>query len=112
MARPISLADPLRCVHVGDCESDTYELFCAEHEEKTPSVIHSCDDRLAGREFFALAAAPPSSALGGAFRTGIPLESGAATFSNLRLSKVGVGYKLRVSAFGLPTFTTGVINVA
>ena len=52
--------------------------------------------------FVALAAAPGA---------GVPLVGGVAVFTDLWLSEVGVGYKLRVSASGLPTFTTGVINV-
>ena len=61
--------------------------------------------------FVALASAPAGGSLAGAPAAGMPLVGGAATFADLSLSKVGVGYKLRVTAAGLPTFTTGVINV-
>jgi hypothetical protein len=32
---------PERCVHIGDRESDIYELFCAAQEAKTPGA-HLC----------------------------------------------------------------------
>ena len=42
------LGDPGRCVHVGDRESDIYELFCAARDAGTHFVIRTCVDRLAG----------------------------------------------------------------
>lgn len=42
------LADPSRCVHVGDRESDIYELFCAAKEAGTHFLLRTCVDRLAG----------------------------------------------------------------
>jgi hypothetical protein len=44
----ILLNDPGRCVHVGDRESDIYELFCAAHDAKTHFLVRTCVDRLAG----------------------------------------------------------------
>lgn len=41
--------DPGRCIHIGDRESDIYELFCAAHELGTHFLIRSCVDRLAGQ---------------------------------------------------------------
>ena len=41
------LADPPRCVHVGDRESDIYELFCAAEEARTHFLVRTCVDRLA-----------------------------------------------------------------
>lgn len=41
------LGDPGRCVHVGDRESDIYELFCAAHEAGTFFLVRTCVDRLA-----------------------------------------------------------------
>jgi hypothetical protein len=40
--------DPARCVHVGDRESDIYELFCTAQELGTHFLVRSCVDRLAG----------------------------------------------------------------
>jgi hypothetical protein len=42
------LGDPARCVHIGDRESDIYELFCAAREAGTHFLIRSCANRLAG----------------------------------------------------------------
>jgi len=42
------LDDPGRCVHIGDRESDIYELFCTAQEIRTHFVIRTCVDRLAG----------------------------------------------------------------
>lgn len=40
--------DPQRCVHIGDRESDIYELFCTAQEEGTHFLVRTCVDRLAG----------------------------------------------------------------
>lgn len=42
------LADPGRCIHIGDRESDIYELFCAAQEVGTHFLVRTCVDRLAG----------------------------------------------------------------
>jgi len=42
------LGDPERCVHIGDRESDIYELFCLAQEIGTHFVIRACNDRLTG----------------------------------------------------------------
>ena len=42
------LDNPERCVHIGDRESDIYELFCAAHDVKTHFLVRTCVDRLAG----------------------------------------------------------------
>jgi hypothetical protein len=39
---------PERCVHIGDRESDIYELFCLAQELGTNFLVRSCVDRLAG----------------------------------------------------------------
>lgn len=39
------LGDPGRCVHVGDRESDIYELFCAARDANTHFLIRSCANR-------------------------------------------------------------------
>jgi len=41
------LGEPGRCVHVGDWESDIYELFCAAQECGTKFLSRTCVDRLA-----------------------------------------------------------------
>lgn len=42
------LGDPGRCVHIGDRESDIYELFCMAHDLGTHFLVRTCVDRLAG----------------------------------------------------------------
>lgn len=37
-----------RCVHIGDRESDIYELFCAAEQSGTRFLLRTCIDRLAG----------------------------------------------------------------
>ncbi|BAV66910.1 transposase (plasmid) [Sphingobium cloacae] len=40
------LDDPARCIHIGDRESDIYELFCEARKLGTHFLIRSCVDRL------------------------------------------------------------------
>ena len=42
------LAEPERIVHIGDRESDIYELFCTAHDAGTHFLVRTCVDRLAG----------------------------------------------------------------
>lgn len=42
------LGDPERCVHIGDRESDIYELFCTAEALGTHFLVRTCVDRLAG----------------------------------------------------------------
>jgi hypothetical protein len=42
------LGEPGRCVHIGDRESDIFELFCIAHDIGTHFLIRTCVDRLAG----------------------------------------------------------------
>ena len=42
------LGDPARCVHIGDRESDLYELFRAAQQAGTHFLVRTCTDRLAG----------------------------------------------------------------
>ncbi len=42
------LAEPERCVHIGDRESDIFELFCAARDLGTHFLVRTCVDRLAG----------------------------------------------------------------
>lgn len=42
------LSEPQRCVHIGDRESDIYELFCEAQRIGTHFLVRTCVDRLAG----------------------------------------------------------------
>jgi hypothetical protein len=44
------LAEPDRIVHIGDRESDIYELFPVAHDAGTHFLLRTCVDRLAGEE--------------------------------------------------------------
>ena len=41
------LNEPERCIHIGDRESDIFELFCAAQEAETHFLVRTCVDRLA-----------------------------------------------------------------
>lgn len=41
------LGNPQRCVHIGDRESDIFELFCAAEQANTHFLVRTCVDRLA-----------------------------------------------------------------
>lgn len=41
------LGDPSRCIHIGDRESDIYELFCTAREARAHFLVRTCVDRLA-----------------------------------------------------------------
>lgn len=43
-----TLGSPARCVHVGDRESDIYELFCLAQKIGTHFLVRTCVNRLAG----------------------------------------------------------------
>jgi len=42
------LGDAARCVHIGDRESDIYELFCTAQDAGTRFLLRTCVDRVAG----------------------------------------------------------------
>ena len=44
-----NLGEPERCVHIGDRESDIFELFHTAEQEKTRFLVRTCVDRMAGR---------------------------------------------------------------
>jgi hypothetical protein len=41
----VLLEDPKRCIHIGDRESDIYELFSTAHEAQTNFLVRTCVDR-------------------------------------------------------------------
>jgi len=42
------LDEPSRCIHIGDRESDIYELFCVAQESGTKFLVRTCVGRVAG----------------------------------------------------------------
>ncbi len=39
------LGEPVRCIHIGDRESDIYELFCTAQANGTKFLVRTCVDR-------------------------------------------------------------------
>lgn len=59
------LEAPERCVHIGDRESDIYELFCEASELGTHFLVRGCVDRLAGEDGHTLSVEMAKTALAG-----------------------------------------------
>src|SRR5271156_5914311 len=70
------LEDPERCVHVGDRESDIYELFYAGQEAGTHFLIRTCVDRLAGNGDHTIADEMEEVAVKGLHRIEVRDENG------------------------------------
>ncbi|MBV8525644.1 MAG: IS4 family transposase, partial [Acetobacteraceae bacterium] len=51
------LGEAGRCVHIGDRESDIYELFCTAEQSGTKFLVRTCVDRLAGDREHTISAA-------------------------------------------------------
>jgi hypothetical protein len=49
------ISDPARCVHIGDRESDIYELFCKAQGVGTRFLLRTCVDRRAGDGSYTIA---------------------------------------------------------
>ena len=59
------LNDPGRCVHIGDRESDIYEMFCLARQLGAHFLVRTCVDRLAGDGNTTVAAQMKTSELHG-----------------------------------------------
>src|SRR5271170_4658348 len=70
------LGDPGRCVHIGDRESDIYELFCAAQDAGTHFLIRTCVDRLAGNGDHTIADEMEEVAVKGLHRIEVRDENG------------------------------------
>jgi hypothetical protein len=71
------LADPGRCLHIGDRESDIYELFCAAQEVGTHFLVRTCVDRLAGDGDHTIAEEMDEAAVKGLHRIEVRDSNGA-----------------------------------
>ncbi|MDN5861755.1 MAG: IS4 family transposase [Pseudonocardia sp.] len=67
---------PERCVHIGDRESDIYELFCLARDLGTNFLVRSCVDRLAGSGGTTIAQVMKDVAPSGTHRVGFRDASG------------------------------------
>jgi hypothetical protein len=80
------LAEPQRCVHVGDRESDIYELFCAAQQTGTHFLIRTCVDRLAGEGDHTIADEMKQTRVSGIHRIQIRDKKGNSSEAVLELS--------------------------
>lgn len=79
------LAAPERCVHIGDRESDIYELYCTARELGTHFVVRTCVDRLAGDGEHTIADEMKEVAVKGLHRIETRDEHGDACCATLEL---------------------------
>ena len=70
------LGRPADCVHIGDRESDIYELFCAAREEGTHFLVRTCVDRLAEDGACTVVEAMESFAVRGTHRLHLKTKDG------------------------------------
>ncbi|WP_061224911.1 IS4 family transposase [Leptospira weilii] len=82
------LAEPENCVHIGDRESDIYELFCLADRLGTNFLIRSCVDRLAIEGDHTIRDVMKNSAVTGTHQIKVRDEKG-------NLSKVSIEVKYR-----------------
>jgi hypothetical protein len=72
------LGEPGRLVHVGDRESDIYELFCLARDLGTHFVVRTCVDRLAGDGTHTIAAEMADARVRGLHRVALRGPEGEA----------------------------------
>jgi hypothetical protein len=79
------LGTPDRLVHVGDRESDIYELFCAAHDLGTHFLVRTCVDRLALDGKTTLGAVMAGVASCGTHGVEVTAEDGTVSTAELEL---------------------------
>jgi hypothetical protein len=79
------LAQPERCVHIGDRESDIYELFCAADEAGAHFLVRTCVDRLAGDGTHTIAHEMKARRLRGVHRIEVRDDKGEADVAELEI---------------------------
>ncbi|MCB8878228.1 IS4 family transposase [Acidisoma silvae] len=70
------LDDASRCIHIGDRESDIYELFCTAEEIGTHFLVRTCVNRLAGNGGHTVADEMDEVAIRGLHRIEVRDENG------------------------------------
>jgi Transposase DNA-binding/Transposase Tn5 dimerisation domain len=78
-----TLDDPARCVHIGDRESDIYELFCTAQEVGTHFLVRTCVDRLAGDGKHTVAADMAKAEIRGRYRVEVRDANGNPDIADL-----------------------------
>jgi len=79
------LGAPNRCVHIGDRESDIYELFCASQEADTHFLVRTCVDRLAGDGSYTIADEMTESRVKGLHRIEVTDKKGVSSIAVLEI---------------------------
>jgi hypothetical protein len=79
------LAEPQRCVHIGDRESDIYELFCAAQQTETHFLVRTCVDRLTGEGDHTIADEMKQARVSGVHRIQIRDKKGNSSEAVLEL---------------------------
>lgn len=79
-------ADAGRCVHIGDRESDIYELFCLARQLGTHFLVRTCVDRLAGDGTSTIAAAMKEVPVRGLHRVEVRNAQGAVETATVELT--------------------------
>ncbi|XHR30533.1 MAG: IS4 family transposase [Chthoniobacteraceae bacterium] len=79
------LGAPERCIHIGDRESDIYELFCAAREEGTHFLVRTCVNRLAGDGGHTIADAMKTASVKGIHRVQLRTQNGETSEAVLEI---------------------------
>lgn len=79
------LEQPERCIHVGDRESDIYELYCLTQELGTHFLVRTCVDRLAGDGEHTVAAEMDRAKVRGLHRIEVRDEKGEVSSAALEI---------------------------
>ena len=79
------LGEPQRCVHIGDRESDIYELFCTGLEIGTHFLVRTCVDRLAGNGSHTVAHDMAKAKIKGQHRIEVRDSHGDLEIANLEI---------------------------
>lgn len=79
------LGDPSRCIHVGDRESDIFELYCLTQELGTHFIVRMQTDRLAGDGAHTISSEMEEIAIKGLHRVQVRDQNGEMTAVTLEL---------------------------
>jgi hypothetical protein len=79
------LERPASCVHIGDRESDIYELFCTAKDVGTHFLLRTCVDRLAGDGSHTVAAEMAETRCKGLHRVEVRDRHGEISHATLEL---------------------------
>ncbi len=79
------LGQPERCIHVGDRESDIYELYCLTHDIGAHFLVRACVDRLAGDGGHTIATEMAETSVKGFHRIEVRNDKGETTKVTLEI---------------------------